>query len=154
MASVLTTEDVRLKLIAQVESILSGWKHARHVFSGVESQGAAIGDRSFDIRVGRSVPASSGRGGAERVTTGYIIRLRHTTPPKEGTKVHALRAEDARTIEVRIRDVGSHVPADAEVRWISTAPPAAAANGAFMDTDIEIQVDYWSAITGGVNGRR
>lgn len=154
MANVLTTEDVRLKLIAQVESILSGWKHARHVFTGVESQGALIGDRSFDIRVGRSVPASSGRGGAERVTTGYVIRLRHTTPPKEGAKIHALRAEDTRNVEVRIRDVGAHIPPDAEVRWISTAPPAAAANGAFMDTDIEIQVDYWSAITGGVNGRR
>jgi hypothetical protein len=153
MAATLTTEDVRLQLIAQIEAILTGWKHARHVFSGVESQGAQIGDRSFDIRVGRSVPASSGRGGAERVRTGYVIRLRHVTPPKEGTKIHAKRAEDTRTVEVRIRDLGAHVAPDAEVRWISTAPPVPAANGAFTDTDIEIQVDYWSAITGGSNGR-
>lgn len=154
MATALTTEDMRLKLVAQIESILTGWKHARHVFSGVESQGAAIGDRCFDVRVGRSVPVSSGRGGSERVRTGYVIRLRHVLPPKEGTKIHALRAEDTRTVEVRIRDTGAQIPADAEVRWISTAPPVAAANGAFTDTDIEVQVDYWSAIDGGVNGRR
>lgn len=153
MAIVQTTEDVRLQLVAQVESILTGFKHARHVFSGVESQGNAIGDRCFDIRVGRSIPASSGRGGSERVTTGYVIRLRHTLPPKEGAKVHALRATDVRTVEVRIRDTGAKIPADTAVRWISTAPPVSAANGAFTDTDIEIQADYWSSVEGGSNGR-
>lgn len=155
MTAAFSVEDVRLQLVAQVQAIpgTMGWKHARHVFSGVESQGNAFGDRSFDVRAGRVVPLNSGRGGAEYCRTAYTVRLRHRLPPKEGPETYALRTKDVRKVEVWLRERGGSINAAVRVQWVATEAPKAAGDGVFLDTDIQITADHWQVIEGGPDGR-
>jgi len=138
-------EQVRRLIVAQMQT-LNGFTHARHLFGGVATQGAVIGDRTFDVRTGRSVPEGSDASGAELVISTYRIRLRHRILPLQDANAETRQGDDRRRVEQRIRTGGGQIPDGIEMRWVETGEPVENVKG-FWDTDVLVEARHWSPVT-------
>lgn len=134
-------EDVRRLLVEQIET-MGGWKHSAHVFDGVETQGAAIGDRTFDVRAGESIPLRSDRAGADYLRTRFTIRIRNKRPPKQTPEDMLRFAKDRHFVKMRVRDRGFAIPTAIMVQWERTGEPTENVKG-FLDTDVFILCEFW-----------
>jgi hypothetical protein len=140
-----TYEEIRQLLIEQIEQI-AGFRHARHLFTGVNTQGAVIGDRTFDVQVGTSRVISSARSGAEQVEAVFRIRLRHRASLLQGAPATATPGVDRDRVERVLRTTEGQIPDDIRVRWPGTAEPKINVPG-FLDTDIQIECGFWRQVT-------
>lgn len=145
-----TAEDVRLALVAQVQTIKTPanvelFRHARLFFLGVVGQGAQIGDRIFDVQTGETAPLRANIG-VEWVSGVYTVRLRHRTPTLASAEGIKLWSEDCDQVINRIRS-GPPFPSDIVVRWVKRNAPVKAKD--FVDTDLVFACQYWRSTTGG-----
>jgi hypothetical protein len=137
-------EDVRRQVIAQIQT-LEGWKHARHLFTGISTQGAVIGDRTFDVKAGTATPTTSARGGMERVKLQVIVRMRHRASLLQSAAGVDPSNADRRAVRIRMQTGGLEISSAVDVRWIGDGAPLIRVNG-FQDTDQTYELEFWSPI--------
>ena len=138
-------EGVRQLVIAQIQS-MTGWRHARHLFTGITTQGAVIGDRTFDVRTGAARPTSGRGSGMERVALQITLRLRHRASLLQGAGGTDPTNTDRQAVRRRMQTRGLSIPTAISVRWLSDAPPQTRVSG-FQDIDQLFEMEFWTDLT-------
>tara|TARA_R110000868_G_scaffold362511_1_gene624654 strand:- start:8861 stop:9334 length:474 start_codon:yes stop_codon:yes gene_type:complete len=142
-----TDEEVRKLLVAQIQT-LEGFKHSRHLFDGVKKQGAVIGDRTFDVRVGVRSGTMWDKTGCQWSTTIWTIRMRHRSPPLASAEDTPVYMEDRQTLPQRLLSPGFAMPGSliGQTMLQSIGAPVENTKG-FLDTDVTFTITCWIRVT-------
>jgi hypothetical protein len=142
-----TDEEVRKLLVAQIQT-LECWKHSRHLFDGVKKQGAAIGDRTFDVRVGDRAGTLHDHTGCQWSTTAWTIRMRHRSPPLASADDTPQYMVDREVVPARLLTKGFVCPSSivGQTQLVKVGTPTENTKG-FLDTDVLITITCWIRVT-------